>query len=216
MKIALVGGTGNIGKGLAVRWASKHDILVGSRLEEKARTCVLEYSRHAGTTRLVGCSNESAVEQADVVVLCVPFEYVTTTIESVRHVIEGKCVISPVVPMRVSSNRAEYTPPEEGSAALLVRTILPESTSLASAFHTVPAEGLVNPEEGYDVVVCGEEEAKKVAFELAIDANLRPFDGGPLENSPLVESLTPLLINVGRYNNLKNVSIKFLYDDNGR
>jgi len=218
MKIALVGGTGNIGRGLALRWALKHEVLIGSRSEEKARACVLEYSKHLDAARLIGCNNVDAVSLADVVVLCVPFEYITTTLESVKHVIENKCVISPVVPMRRLSDRVEYAPPEEGSAALLIRKLLPESASLAATFHTVPARSLTKTEgeKVYDVVVCGEDRAKKIAFELAIDANLRPFDGGPLENSPQVESLTPLLINLGIYNNLKNVGIKFLYNDTDR
>lgn len=220
MKIALIGGTGGIGRGLAFRWSTKHEILVGSRNIEKSKRACEDYKKclkEVGITqcKLLTSTNFRAASEADVVLVCVPFEHVRGALEEISEALDGKVVISPVVPMRKEGEKMVYEPPAEGSAAMLMRTLLPESVSLAAAFHTVPANKLADLEETrtYDVVVCGEERAKNVAFQLARDAEvLRALDGGGLENAHLVESLTPLLINIGKYNNLKNVGLNFISD----
>ncbi|HIH69453.1 NADPH-dependent F420 reductase [Methermicoccus shengliensis] len=220
MKIALIGGTGGIGRGLAYRWSTKHEVIVGSRKIEKSKRACEDYKRcleEAGITqcKLLTSTNSMAASEADVVLVCVPFEHVRDALEEVVDQLEGKVVISPVVPMRKEGERMVYEPPEEGSAAMFMRALLPESTSLAAAFHSVPAKKLADLRETrtYDVVVCGQERAKRVAFQLARDAEvLRALDGGGLENAHLVESLTPLLINIGKYNSLKNVGLRFISD----
>ncbi len=220
MRIGLIGGTGGIGRGMACRWSIEHEVIVGSRSIEKSKLACEEYRSKLEKVGIEAChlitsTNSKAAEMADVVVMCVPFAHVAHTIEDIREMLEHKVVISPVVPMEKVNGRMTYAPPDEGSAAQLMRQLLPESTSLAAAFHTVPAHLLADLTERrtYDVVVCGEERAKRVAFELSADARiLRALDGGGLESAHLVESLTPLLINLAQYNRLKNVGVSFISD----
>jgi len=220
MKIGLIGGTGGIGNGMACRWSTKHEVFVGSRNMEKSRKACDEYRKKLENVGLRGCTlvnytNRMAAEKADVVVVCVPFAHMSATLKEVGESLEHKVVISPVVPMERVNGKMVYVAPDEGSAALLMRRLLPESASLAAAFHSVPANKLADLESvhTYDVVVCGEERAKRVAYELSDDTGmLRALDGGGLENAYLAESITPLLINLGAYNKLKNVGVSFISD----
>ena len=217
MKIAILGGTGSIGEGFALRWAEKHDILVCSREIDKAVRAADEYSTELSTKGLFccgmkGCSNEEAIEQADIVVLSVPYQGVIQLLKSLYPHFKGQIVISMVVPMK-KNLELEYTPPEQGSAALEIRDTLPKSVKVVSAFHNVSAKKLANIELelDYDVVVCSDdEEAKKTVMELTREIkNLHPFNGGGLASSHMIEALTPFLINLAKRNGLSDLSIKF-------
>jgi len=219
MRIALVGGTGSIGKGLAFRLSPHHHVIVGSRSEERAKECVADYSaylkEHGCAHQLEGCTNTEAATKAEVVVLCIPFKFVKSTIEELEGTLDGKVVISPVVPLAHDGGLAYYNPPSEGSAAQLIRKLLPDNSSLAAAFHTIAAQCLseVEGEVQRDVVVCGESDAKEVTFSLVKDMGFRPLDAGGIDKASLVESLTPLLINIGILNGLKDVGTQFVSDN---
>lgn len=218
MKIAILGGTGSIGEGFALRWAGKHDILVCSREIERAEKAAYEYTCELTTRGLYclgikGCENVTAIEQADIILLSVPYQGVVQLLKSLYPYFKDQIVVSMIVPMKKNSE-FEYTPPKQGSAALELQEILPKSVKVVSAFHNVSAKKLANIglELDYDVVVCSDnEQAKKTVMELALEIkNLRPFDGGGLASSSMIEALTPFLINLAKRNGLSDLSVKFV------
>jgi len=223
MKIALVGGTGDIGEGIALRWGleTTHEILVGSRKREKADERAREYGERLeiagrkGKPDMVGLANEDAAREGDIVVLCVEAEVVVPATRSLLGVLhQDQIVVSPAVPMVRRGKYFFYAPPPEGSLAVQIAGVLPERMPLVSALHTVPAHKLADLERPLDQdVVClgGDEDAKKTVMGLIGEiAGLRPLDGGPLSASCLVESITPLLINLAIANKRKNLAIKFV------
>lgn len=210
MKIALVGGTGDIGTGFAVRWGQKHEIIIGSRNEDKARESAAAIMQmEAANVR--GMDNAGAVAEADVVVLCVPFEHLTSVTGDLRDFYQSQIVISPLVPMIYNGRFFQFNPPAEGSAAMLARSLLPEGVRVVSAFHTICAAALQDRERVMkgDAFICSDEaEAIDITAELAGEIkSLRPLKAGPLAASPMVESLTPFLLNVARKNKIKNAGI---------
>jgi len=217
MKIAILGGTGSIGEGFALRWAEKHDITVCSREADKATKAADEYKDRLSNKGLIccgigGCTNDMGVDDADVVVLSVPYKGVITLLKSLLPHFNDQIVISLVVPMK-KNQFFEYTPPKQGSAALEIKDILPKTVKVVSAYHNISAKKLANPDIAldYDVVVCGDnDEAKKTVMELTREIkNLRPLDGGNLVFSYMIESLTPFLINLAIRNGLSDLGIKF-------
>ena len=212
MKIALVGGTGDIGTGFAVRWGQKHEIIIGSRNVDKAResaATVLQLLEAVGDVQ--GTDNASAVATADVVVLCVPYEHLASVTTGLSDSYKSQLVISPVVPMIYNGKFFQYQPPAEGSAALQARMLLPKDVRVVSAFHTICAAALQDIKRVMkaDAFICGDDaEAIKIAVELAGEIkSLRPLNAGPLAVSSMVESLTPFLLNVARKNKIKDAGI---------
>jgi len=212
MKIALVGGTGDIGTGFAVRWGQKHEIIIGSRNVDKAResaAAVLQLLEGVGN--LQGTDNASAIAAADVVVLCVPYEHLASVTTGLLDSYKSQLVISPVVPMIYNGKFFQYQPPAEGSAALQARMLLPKDVRVVSAFHTICAAALQDIKRAMkaDAFICGDDaEAIKIAMELAGEIkSLRPLNAGPLAVSSMVESLTPFLLNVARKNKIKDAGI---------
>ena len=216
MKIGIVGGTGDIGEGMALRLSPLYDIIVGSRDKEKAENvckCTLDVCDKRGEDpcTMEGASNQDAVTCADVVILAIPFKHLVSTLGTLAC-FEDKIVISPVNPME-KRNFFEFVPPAEGSAALLVQKLLPKSTRVCSAFNTIAANKwrALDEELGYSVPVCGDDaDAKRQVMDIVNRiSKLQAFDAGPLAASYMVESLTPLLINIARYNKMKDVGIQF-------
>ncbi|PTD93773.1 NADPH-dependent F420 reductase [archaeon SCG-AAA382B04] len=216
MDIGLIGGTGDIGKGFAIRWGKNHRINVGSREEERAKRAAKRYrekleKKDFSYCDIEGYKNSEAIRESDVVILSLPFEVITDTLDSLKKHFSDQIVISPVVPMYKSEGVFECRPK---CAAKVIRNYLPNSIDLVSAFHSVPAGKLadLNKSLNCDVVVCGDNEnAKEVVFELIQDINgLRPLEGGSLEVSTLCESLTPLLLNIAIRNDIEDPSIKFM------
>ena len=219
LKIALVGGTGNQGPGLALRWAlAGHEILIGSRRAEKAARVASELSERL---RAVGVDyefrhglNQDVVPEADVVVFTIPFKGVRPTCELLAPRIGAGCVvISPVVPMKKAEFGLTIELLPEGSAAELIASLIPHAR-VVGAFHTVSAgllKAIPEPLEG-DVVVCGDDrEAKEVVMGLVRDIpDLRPLDGGPLAYSRVLEALTPLLITLGKRIGQPDLGVKFI------
>ena len=212
MKIALVGGTGDIGTGFAVRWGQKHEIIIGSRNVDKAResaAAVLQLLGEVGNVQ--GTDNASAIAAADVVVLCVPYEHLASVTAGLLDSYKSQLVISPVVPMIYNGKFFQYHPPTEGSAALQARSLLPKGVRVVSAFHTICAAALQDIERVMkaDAFICGDDaEAIDITVQLAGEIkSLRPLNAGPLAVSSMVESLTPFLLNVARKNKIKDAGI---------
>jgi hypothetical protein len=218
MKIAILGGTGSIGEGFALRWAEKHEILVCSREIERAVNVASDYTHILSNKGILccgikGCGNEDAIKDADVVVLSVPYQGVVSLLEKLSPLFNAQIVISLVVPMK-KNKWFEFTPPKQGSAALEIQEILPKSVKVISSYHNVSARKLAKLELNldYDVVVCGDDDnAKKTVMELTHEIkNLRPLDGGGLASSYMIESLTPFLINLAIRNGLSDLGVKFV------
>lgn len=213
MRIALLGGTGNLGKGLAMRFALLgHEILIGSRREEKANSKADEYRREVGGgLNIKGMVNEDAAKNCEIAFLTIPWEHAIETARMLRHVLSGKIVVSPLVPMKRSGDIFVYA--SSTSAAEMVASTLQESVVI-SALHTIPATRFANLRERFDwdVPVCGDdEEAKKLVMDLISQIDgLRALDAGPLSNSRLVESITPLILNLVHKNRIPEAGVKFL------
>lgn len=212
MKIALLGGTGNLGKGLAMRLALVgHEIIVGSRREEKAISKAEEYRREVGGLDISGMVNEDAAKKCEIAFLAIPWEHAVETARMLRYALRGKIVVSPLVPLKKSGDLFVYA--SDTSAAEMVAAIL-ENSTVISALHTIPARRFadLNEKFDWDVPVCGDDEnAKKLVMNLISQIDgLRALDAGPLSNSRLVESVTPLIMNVIHKNRLPEAGIKFL------
>ena len=216
MKIALVGGTGDIGSGFALRWSQRHEIIIGSRKEDKAQESAAHVLEVLGGGNVIGTDNKSAVESSDIVVLCVPHEHLISVTSDLKGSYSGQVVVSPVVPMSYNGKHFAYTPPGEGCAALQAQSLLPDGTRIVSAFHTICAAALQNTSRELqgDVMICGDDlDSKEVVAGLVREVNaLRPLDAGPLSASGLVESLTPMLLNVARRNKIKDAGIKIIQE----
>ena len=217
MKIAILGGTGDIGEGLALRLAQKHQVIVGSRDEAKAWEAADHYNKvlkeHGLKDEIRGTSNVEAAKQGDIIILAVKFQFAIETLQAVADFLDSKIVVSPIVPMS-KTKLCAFTPPQEGSAVRHICSVLPPTIRTVVAFQTLPAPRLadLNDPLGFDVIVCADDEdAKKAVMGLVSDlGNVRPLDGGGLEEAKLVESLTPLLINLAIKNKTKPLSIKFV------
>jgi len=226
LKIGILGGTGNMGRGLTIRWALKHNILVGSRSLDRARGIAREQETVAKgfyqadfRGSIQGVLNSEAVERSDVVVVTLPAEAVVPAMTELRENLQpNQVIVSTVVSMKKAKGMFVYTPlsraanaPREKSAAEVIQEIV-EPIPVVSAFQTVPATYLNNIDSvmNIDVLVASNNDhACTVASKLIRDVpNLRPLKVGPLENSKLIESLTPLLLNAAVLNNLQDPSIR--------
>jgi len=215
VKIGIVGGTGDIGEGMAMRLSTVFDLVVGSREQDKAEascTITRETLKNRGQEcSLCGVTNQDAVDGADVVILAIPFRHVVPTL-STLHGFEDKIVISPVNPME-KKDHFVFVPPPEGSAALLIQKLLPKEARLCCAFNTIAANRwkALDEELAYSVPVCGDEEEAKQQVMGIVNriSKLQAFNAGPLAVSPQIESLTPLVLNIARYNRMRDVGIQF-------
>ncbi|MGA2664587.1 MAG: NADPH-dependent F420 reductase [Nitrososphaerales archaeon] len=207
-RIALVGGTGDLGLGLAVRLAPAYDVTVGSRDAARAAAAAAEASRISGA-RVDGAENLDAARASDIAILAIPSLPSDDVLTSLRPAVAGKLVVSPIVPMEVRDGLFS-APPASASAAERVASVL--ATRVAAAFHTVPAARLleVGRELDYDVLVTAETRVvyAEAAAVVSSIPGLRPLYAGPLRNSRMVEELTPNLLNVGKLNGIKHPSIR--------
>lgn len=200
---------------MAMRLSQKHDVILGSRdpakSEEASRCCHATLADLGLPCSCAGVTNQEAADFGDVVILAVPFKHLEGTLGSL-HRLEGKIVISPVNPMEKTTYFFN-NPPPEGSAALLVQKLLPAS-KVCAAFNVIAANRWkkIDEELNYAVPVCGDDPAaKSLVMDLVNGVSLlKAYDAGPLATSCLVECITPLLINIARYNKMKDVGIQFI------
>lgn len=219
MQIALLGGTGDIGEGLALRLArdTDHTVWIGSRDPEKASRSLEEYERRlpAGVgDQLEAGGNEAAAAGADVVVLSVPAYYLADTIESVAGELEDTILVSPAVGMKRTDGGFRYNPPGVGSVTKLAAQNAPGNVPVVGAFHNLPATRLadLDAELGLDVpLVADDTDAKATVSALVEEIDgLRPLDAGSLEHASEVEALTPLLVTLAHHNDgLHDLGVTF-------
>ena len=236
-RIAIVGGTGPEGRGLALRLAmAGHEVVIGSRdagRAAEAASGLLEGNPHPrigdahplpggegrergqsdeGALPITGAANADAVSGADAVLLAVPFEGLRPTAESLRDALAGRLVVSIVAPVEFVDGQMRAVSVPEGSAGELTRDLLPESR-VAAAFQNMSARDLLragHPLEGDVAVTADDESARRETMALAeAMPSLRAVDAGPLSNSRYVEELTALLVNLNRIHKAHS-TIRFL------
>jgi NADPH-dependent F420 reductase len=211
LSIAVLGGTGKEGKGLAYRWArAGYQVMIGSRSAEKAQAAAADVSAMLENNALVqGLDNSSAAQKADIVVLTVPYSAHRDTLETVKDSLQGKILIDVTVPL-VPPKVARVQMPPAGSAAQEAREILGEGAQVAAAFQNISHEHLLEGGEvECDVLVTGTSpEVRAEAIKLVDAAGLTGWDAGPLENSVVVEGLTSVLIGINKKYGSTHAGIK--------
>jgi 8-hydroxy-5-deazaflavin:NADPH oxidoreductase len=209
MNIAILGGTGKEGAGLAARWAlAGHSIIIGSRDPERAKTKAAELRDATQKMPIMGESNAEAARLGTVIVIALPAQGLPATLPEVREGCRGKVVVSTVVPLTFGGPRL-FTPPAAGSSAEEAQALLPDAKVVA-AFHHIAAHELSETEHPIDcdLLMCGEASAKETIGELARSMGLRPIDVGPLSNAGVLEGITAALATINRRYKLKNSGIK--------
>lgn len=199
--IAVLGGTGKEGGGLALRWAHKgHRVIIGGRSAERAEEAAAAMKATLGEADVVGMANVDAAAAADIVVLAVPYAAQQSTVQEVAAGLAGKILIDvtvPLVPPKVSRVHL----PEGGSAVEAVQKLLGEGVRVVSAFQNISAHHLTKLDEEIecDVLVCADDAAAAdEVVGLAQEIGLRAWNAGPLCNSVVAEGLTSVLIALNR------------------
>lgn len=210
MTIAILGGTGKEGKGLAYRWAKAgYKVVIGSRTPEKAEAAAKELTEMLGDAAIEGLDNLSAAKQADIVVLTVPYAAHRDTLLTVKDALQGKILVDvtvPLVPPKV--NKVQM--PAAGSAAQESVEILGEGVQVVDAFQNISYEHLMaEGETPCDVLVTGTSKAaREEVLKLVEAAGLNGWDAGPIENSVVVEGLTSVLIYMNKQYGSTHAGIK--------
>jgi NADPH-dependent F420 reductase len=208
--LAVLGGTGKEGKGLAFRWAKAgYKVIIGSRDVEKARAAAAELNILLGNNSVEGLDNLSAAQKAGLVVLTVPYAAHKATLETVKDALLGKILVDVTVPL-VPPKVTKVQMPPAGSAAQEAREILGDGVEVVDAFQSISYEHLMfTGEVPCDVLVTGSsKEARNLVINLVEAAGLTGWDAGPIENSVVVEGLTSLLIYINKQYGSKHAGIK--------
>ncbi|MDF1747919.1 MAG: NADPH-dependent F420 reductase [Alphaproteobacteria bacterium] len=203
MKIAIIGGSGNLGRGLAMRWArSSHSVILGSRDRAKAAETALQLNELAGVTGISGASNEDAAALGDIVVLTVPYSNHAATLNQIAPALDGKILIDVTVPLNPPKVRT-VSLPEDGPVAKTSQTLLGDKVRVVSAFQNVAAAHLadLNHAIDCDVLVCGNDvDARETVIGLAKEIGIKAWHAGVIDNSVVAEALTSVLIFInGKY-----------------
>jgi NADPH-dependent F420 reductase len=202
--IPIVGGTGALGAGLALRWATAgRSIVIGSRSAERAEEAAAKLREAVPGAEVEGLLNEEAARRAEVVFLTVPFRAQSENLNNLREALQpGQILVDCTVPLAaaVSGKATRTLGVWQGSAAQQAQEMVPEGVTVVAALHSVGAPSLGDPDAvlDEDVLVCGDRKADKARVARLIEAipGLRPVNAGPLEIARIVEQITPLLISV--------------------
>jgi len=207
--IAILGGTGKEGTGLALRWAAAgYKIMIGSRLAEKANKTADELNTRLGSKSVIGMENYLATREADICVLTVEHSAHQHVLESLKDELHGKILVD-------ATSRVDYrnpVPPEPPSAAQRAQTVLGLSVRIVAAFQNVPAKSLskdVGQKLDADILVCSDDlQAAEHVIQLAKAAGMRGYYAGGLANAIIVEGLTAILVSLNKHYGVKDASIK--------
>ena len=223
MKVGIIGGTGGMGKGFALRWSQNHDVIVGSRDAERASESAVEYTNLAKEAfgkikgSISGKDNVSVAKESDVLILSIPYENIDSVCSGILSEVKDSCVVvSPIVPMTKTDVGFECISIKENKpfSYKLVLNHMKNKSRLVSAFHVISEKKLVNPtlELDYDIFVCGDDNDSVQVVNTLIDEikGLRSIYLGPIELSYLAEMSTPLLLNAMIRNKIKNPGIKII------
>jgi NADPH-dependent F420 reductase len=209
--VAVIGGTGKEGKGLAFRWARAGiQVAIGSRDPARAALAAQEIQARLGVPGTIhGRANLEAASEAEIIALTVPYAAHRETLESIRPAMDGKLLIDATVPL-VRGRIAQAHMPEAGSAAQEAREVLGETAEIAAAFHNISHEWLLEGEAvDCDVLVTGtSRQARETALSLVVAAGLQGWDAGALANSAVTEGLASLLIHINKTYGSKHAGIR--------
>ena len=224
MKVGIIGGTGGMGKGFAFRWCKNHDVTIGSRDAERAKSTAAEYTTQAieawggaidGT--IDGTDNISVAKESNVLILSIPYDNIDSICSQVLSEVNDNCiVISPIVPMTKTDTGFECIAIKENKpfSHQTVEKYMKDKTKLVSAFHVISEKKLINTSLAldYDIFVAGDsKESIEVVNGLINEIEgLRPIYLGPGVLAYLVEMCTPLLLNAMIRNKMKNPGIKII------
>lgn len=208
--IAIVGGTGALGTGLARRWArAGRAIVIGSRARERAESAAAALRADLPSATVRGADNRAAAAEAEIVVMTVPFAHHRATLEAIRPALAGRILVdvtAPLVPPKV----ARVQLPPEGSAAKAAQAFLGEEVRVVSAFQNIAADHLAHggPVD-CDVLVCGNSrEARAAVIALVEAAGMRGWHAGAIDNSAAAEALTSVLIFINRHYRIAGAGIR--------
>ncbi|SNS26751.1 reduced coenzyme F420:NADP oxidoreductase [Sphingomonas laterariae] len=209
--LAVLGGTGKEGSGLAARWAAAgYEVVIGGREAAKAEAVAAELAAEIPGANIRGADNAAAAAAGEIVVLTVPFAAQQATALGVKAALEGKILIDvtvPLVPPKV--NRVQL--PEGGSAVLALQAALGDGVRVVSAFQNISAHHLrdLDHDLDCDVLVAGDDiAAREDVIKLAEAAKLRGFHAGPLCNSVVAEALTSVLISINQRYKVPSAGIR--------
>jgi 8-hydroxy-5-deazaflavin:NADPH oxidoreductase len=209
--VCIVGGTGALGFGLALRLGQAGvPIVIGSRDEQRAREAAERAAEAGPVGQCAGRQNADAVQGAGIVILSVPFRSQSETLTNLKDVLKpGQLLVDATVPLAaaVSGKATRTLGVWQGSAAQQAQEMVPEGVRVVSAFHTVSAALLGDLDHALDedVLICGDRKEDKAEVAKLVDAipGLRPVDCGPLEMARIVETLTPLIISINVRNKVR-------------
>ena len=207
--IAILGGTGDLGGGLARQWSrAGYQILIGSRTEEKGKAAAEDLLAEFPDLNVTGHENLAAATAADLVVLTVPFAHQISTLESVKSGLVGKVLIDVTVPL-MPPKVGTVQMPEAGCAAVMAQACVGDDVSVVSAFQNV---GAMHLQEDHaiecDVLVTGNKKAARDTVISLIEAlGLRGWHAGPLANAAAAEALTSVLISINRHHKINGAGI---------
>jgi len=224
MKIGIVGGTGGMGEGLALRWCLNHEVFVGSREAQRAIDSAATYSKLVSEAygarmkgKITGNENIAMAKECELLVLSIPYEYINDMCGKLASVVKNDCiVVSPIVPMKKGDDGFEYTPMKgnAASAAEMVASKMPPRSRIVSALHTISEIKLKHIDESLDcdALLCGDDlNAVKVVSALVGEiSGLRPIYLGPLSISYQAEIMTPMLLNAAKQNKIKHPGLKIV------
>ena len=213
--IAILGGTGDLGTGLAIRWSKAgHNIVIGSRTQEKAEAAVADLAKISPDTPAQAMENSAAAAAGEIVVLTVPYAHQLSTLESVKASLTGKILIDvtvPLMPPKVGTVQL----PAAGSAGKQAQDLLGDDVMVVTAFQNVAAHLLQEDVEiASDVLVAGNKKvARDRVIELVAEAGMRGWHAGPIENSAAAEALTSILIQINRKHDISHSGIQIVGQD---
>ena len=223
MKVGIIGGTGGMGTGFALRWSKNNDVIIGSRDASRAASSAEEYTNLAKESygqingTITGKGNLDVAKESDVLVLSIPYENIDSLCSQILPEVKDNCVVvCPIVPMVKTDVGFEFIPIKENKpySYQLVSKYLKNKSKLVSAFHVISEKKLVNPtlKLDYDIFVCGDDKDSVDVVNGLINEieGLRPIYLGPGELSYMAEISTPLLLNAMIRNKIKNPGIKII------
>ncbi|MEZ5817521.1 MAG: NADPH-dependent F420 reductase [Hyphomicrobiaceae bacterium] len=209
--LAIIGGTGDLGTGLARRWAKAgYPLVIGSRTADKAEAAAETLAALATGPKPRGMANRQAAEAGEIVVLTVPFATAPAVLDDIKPAVEGKLFVDTTVPL-MPPRVARVQLPPEGCAAVLAKARLGEGVRVVSAFHNVAAHKLeqVDLALDCDVLVFGDKpEDREPVIKLAEALGVRGLHAGPLANSAAAEALTSVIIGINRTYKVDGASIR--------
>ena len=195
--IAVLGGSGDLGSGLALRWArAGYPVIIGSRTEDKAKIAAATISERFPEATVSGMDNAAAAEAGSIVVMTVPFSNHAATLDSVRDAVQGKIFVDVTVPL-VPPKVSRVQMPDGGSAGKIAQEILGPEVQVVSAFQNVAADHLadLDHDPDCDVLVAGNVvAAREQVIELVQACGMTGWHVGPIDNAAVAEALTSVLI----------------------